>query len=139
MVFKPEDVDAAKVAEPIRAKAKENRKERTKANPRTTARKVVARKVDWTHSNVDFVMNMDIGREIVRTVWSIRLPTMLVATNLINFQFNLSKFNNLLKVEINNVLSLLPQQDIHHRVLQLQQFAGSMEFLRVQCHLQALQ
>ena len=73
MDFKPEDVDAAKVAEPIKAKAKENRKERTRANPRTTARKVVARKVDSTHSNVDFVMNTDIGREIAQIVEARRI------------------------------------------------------------------
>ena len=84
-------------------------------------------------------MNMDIGREIARTAWSIRSPTMLVPINLINFQFSLNKLNNLFKVEANNALSLLPQQDTHHRALQLQQFAGSMAFLRALCHLQALQ
>ena len=56
-----------------------------------------------------------------------------------NYHFNPNKLNNLLKVEVNNVLILLPLQDTHHEVLQLRRFAGSMAFLRVLCRLQALQ
>ena len=67
MDFKDVAVDVEKV-EDTKVREKANRRAKTKVSPRTMARKV-DRKANniLIHNNVDYVMNLDIGRVGART------------------------------------------------------------------------